>query len=445
MKLSRSQTLILITLLFIGAFANMDKSMIGLAVTAIARDFNLQPSQTGIILSIFYVSYIAVTLPGGWLVDRFGYRTFVLVSLAVLVVGSLLFGAVSGLLALAVVRLLVGFGQAGYTNGAPKIISDNFARNAQGSVQSQVVATAGVGGVLAYTVGAYFMGLNWRFSYFALAVLYVVAFLLMYFFVPEHQLTREEQAAKDSQPPVKLSDAWTNWNTVVLALALLFNNLVGVALINWLPSVLSANLGVSPGTELNLIMIGNSIVMAVATAFAGTLVSTRLVGREKPFMLVSSVASAVLLVAFIFSQSLGLIVVLLYFITVLTMFAFSGLLTLPYRLVEPRIIGSAFAVINIGAFVGGIVQGQLVGQLATAAGGSFVPAFIFLAGSITLAGLIPYLLREPHPSALAGPAPAHAGVHFVHGHLGPHFGLRPRGLSTSEVGDTQMPGAVRRG
>jgi hypothetical protein len=62
---------------------------------------------------------------------------------------------------------------------------------------------------------------------------------------------------------------------------------------------------------------------------------------------------------------IALTVALLYLITVLTMFAFTAILTLPYRLVAPRIIGSAFAVINVGAFVGGILQGQVVGQLAT--------------------------------------------------------------------------------
>lgn len=402
--MTRPQLLIIVTLLFIGSFANMDKSMIGLSVTAIARDFHLQPSQTGIILSVFYISFIAVTLPGGWLVDRYGYRMFVLISLAVLAVGSFLFGAVSGLVALALMRLFVGFGQAGYTNGAPKIISDNFPRDAQGRVQARVIATAGVGGVLAYTGGAFLISLNWRFAYVALGILYLVAFALMFVLVPEHKRTVEEQAARVAAPTVKISEAWTNWNTLILAIALLFNNLVGVALINWLPSVLSANMHVSAGTELDLIMIGNSVVMGVATAYAGTLVATHFVGREKIFMLVCSVISAVLLVLFISSRSLTLTVILLYLITVGTMFPFTALLSLPYRLVAPRIIGSAFAVINIGAFVGGILQGQIVGQLATKTGGSYTSAFIFLAVAIALAGIIPYLLHEP-PAGAAARAP----------------------------------------
>ena len=109
-NLSPSQLRVFMTLLFIGSFANMDKSLIGLSVTAIADDFNLTASQTGLIMSIFYVSFIAVTLPGGWIIDRFGYRKFVLTSLAILTVGSVLFGSVSGFLLIVLVRLLVGFG-----------------------------------------------------------------------------------------------------------------------------------------------------------------------------------------------------------------------------------------------------------------------------------------------------------------------------------------------
>lgn len=394
-KMTRQQTLVVFTLLFIGSFANMDKSMIGLAVTGIARDFHLRPSDTGVILSVFYISSLAVTVPGGWVVDRYGYRRFVLVALGLSAVGSLLFGAVSGLTALAVVRLLVGFGQAGYMTGSPKIISDNFDQAARGGVQAEVIATAGVGGVLAYTAGAFLVSLNWRLGYFALALLYAVAFALMLVFVPEPPDLAEQARSRSAAPQVRFSEAWKNWNTIVLAVALLFNNLVGVALVSWLPSVLAANMHVPLGTDLNLIMIGNSVVMGAAMVFAGRLIGTRFAGREKAFMLVCSACSAGLLVAFITAHQILLSVALLYLATALTVFAFTAILALPYRLVPARIIGSAFAVITMGAFVGGIAQGELVGQLASAAGGSFVPAFLFLAVAIMLAGLVPYLLREP--------------------------------------------------
>lgn len=411
-NLSPSQLRVFMTLLFIGSFANMDKSLIGLSVTAIADDFNLTASQTGLIMSIFYVSFIAVTLPGGWIIDRFGYRKFVLTSLAILTVGSVLFGSVSGFLLIVLVRLLVGFGQAGYTNGSPKIIATNFPAAIRGDIQSKVVATAGVGGVLAYTLGAYFVQSNWRVAYYVLGGLFFVAFLFMYFFVPEPVLTPEEVEAKRNAPKVKITDAWKNRNTVVLALALLFNNLVAVATINWMPSVFGT---LRDGewdtpTVINGMMIGNSIVMALAVAVAGSLVTKRFAGREKMFMLVNSVLSAVFILGLIYAPNLPFKLVALYLTTASLMFAFTSMLTLPYRLIPIRMIASAFAVINIGAFVGGIFQGTLVGTLTDAFDGSYAPAFMVLAGCSVLAGLVPYLLREPAPADAEPRLTASAGA-----------------------------------
>jgi hypothetical protein len=62
----------------------------------------------------------------------------------------------------------------------------------------------------------------------------------------------------------------------------------------------------------------------------GTLVSARFVGREKIFTLVCSVLSALPLVVFIHSRRMALTVIPLYLITLLTMFAFTAILTLPY-------------------------------------------------------------------------------------------------------------------
>ncbi|WP_066586085.1 MFS transporter [Cellulomonas timonensis] len=118
-------------------------------------------------------------------------------------------------------------------------------------------------------------------------------------------------------------------------------------------------------------MVGNSIVMALAVAVAGSLVTQRFAGREKLFMLVNSVLSAVFIVGLIYAPSLPLKLVALYLTTASLMFAFTSMLTLPYRLIPLRMIASAFAVINIGAFVGGIFQGTLVGTLTDAFDGSY--------------------------------------------------------------------------
>ena len=127
MKFTKNQWIVFIVVFFIGVFANLDKSMIGFTADNLISTYGFTKEQMGNLSSVFYVSFILVTIPGGWLVDRFGYKKFVIASLTVLMVFSFLFGNVSSLFAILFLRFMVGFGQAGYTNGAPKIISDNYA------------------------------------------------------------------------------------------------------------------------------------------------------------------------------------------------------------------------------------------------------------------------------------------------------------------------------
>lgn len=82
------------------------------------------------------------------------------------------------------------------------------------------------------------------------------------------------------------------------------------------------------------------------------------------------------------------------------MWAFGVILLLPYQSIPIRIIGSAFAVINIGAFIGGILQGYGIGIIVKASGGYFV-AFVVMAVFLLLHGLVPFLLDGKNPNAEA--------------------------------------------
>lgn len=392
MKLSAQQKKIFLTLLFIGTFANMDKSMIGLTVLQIGNDFDLLPSQTSIILSVFYISFIAITLPGGWFVDRFGYKKFTVAALTVLTLFTFVFSLPSSLALLAFLRLMVGFGQAGYTTGSPKIISENFTKEQSGTVLSIVLATAGVGGVLAYSLGSALININWRMAYWVLTALFLVALLMMIFFVPE------KKQEKSNAPKVSFVAGWKSRNTLVLALGMLFNNLVAVALLSWLPSVLTANFGMTTG-QISLILIGNSVIMAISIAGAGILVNKYFAGKEKLFILTTSICTGVALIIFISSSNMTLTIILLYLITILSMAAFTGFLGLPYKVISMSIIGSSFAVINIGAFIGGIISPLIIGNLVTAAGGSFYTGYIAMAVAIVISGLSPLLLGKSEQTA----------------------------------------------
>ena len=394
MKFTKKEWLVFGIVCLIGIFANLDKSMIGFTADKLISSYGFTKAEMGNLSSVFYVSFILVTIPGGWLVDRFGYKKFVVVSLSILTVFSFLFGNVSGLFSILLLRFLVGFGQAGYTNGAPKIISDNFAPEQCAKVQSIVIATAGIGGILASTVGQSIINVNWHYAYYMLAAGYLVALVLVAIFLKDKKVANTGVKEK-AQPAEKVGffDAWKNKNTLLLAIAVLFSNLVGVAMMFWLPNVFHVNFNIENSSMLSTIMVGFYIVMTIATAISGSVVTKYFKGKEQKFIFWLSIITAICIVVFIAAPIYQVAIAALYVSDFTMMLAFSALLSIPYQIVPRKIIGSAFAVLNIGAFVGGIISPQLVSAFAQA--DSYFFSFIVLAICMVISGAATLLVKKP--------------------------------------------------
>ena len=394
MKFTKKEWIVFGIVCLIGIFANLDKSMIGFTADKLISTYGFTKAEMGNLSSVFYVSFILVTIPGGWLVDRFGYKKFVVVSLSILTVFSFLFGNVSGLFSILLLRFLVGFGQAGYTNGAPKIISDNFAPEQCAKVQSIVIATAGIGGILASTVGQSIINVNWHYAYYMLAAGYLVALVLVVIFLKDKKVANTGVKEK-AQPAEKVGffDAWKNKNTLLLAIAVLFSNLVGVAMMFWLPNVFHVNFDIQNSSMLSTIMVGFYIVMTIATAISGSVITKYFKGKEQKFIFWLSIITAICIVIFIAAPVYQVAIAALYVSDFTMMLAFSALLSIPYQLVPRKMIGSSFAVLNIGAFVGGIVSPQLVSAFAQA--NSYFFSFIVLAVCMVISGGAALLVKKP--------------------------------------------------
>lgn len=189
----------------------------------------------------------------------------------------------------------------------------------------------------------------------------------------------------------------------MLAFTLLLNNLVGVAMLNWLASMYRAEFAEElSGSQWTfvIIMVGYGLSLLIATYTGADIIKNKFPGKEKYFMLVCSVIGAALLVAAVMIPNLWGSAVAMWLSNLFIMWAFAAILALLYRLIPVRIIGSAFAVINIGAFVGGILQGYGIGAIVEASGGTYVTAFIVLAVILVISGLVPFLLKEMDPATL---------------------------------------------
>ena len=367
----------------------MDKSMISTAIIPIAQQFNLDAGQTGLIMSFFFLGYSLMQIPGGWLADKIGAKRVLMLSLLIISFFSFAFGMVSGLMLFICIRFFAGLGHGGYPPSVSKAIADNFPQEKRTFVQSLILSTSGIGGILAFTLGANLVAKNWHYAYLALGTLFLLSFILVWRFVPNVQPTK---AVKPSEK-ISFLTMLKNRNIFVLFLAMLLLNFLLYGNMSWLPSYISTKFQLDISTT-GLILACNAIFQTLATIFAGSLLSKLFLGREKIFLLTATFVSAALVFAFVSSNNIMLSIVFLVLISMISISAFTAIFTWPHKIMDPAIIGSSIGIINTGGTLGGFLAPMVLGYLIKLSGGSFTLAFLFMAGASVLCGLSALLVKK---------------------------------------------------
>src|SRR5205823_7313613 len=104
-----------VALLFSAAVINfIDRGSISVALPLIASELNFSPSTQGMLLSAFFWSYALMQIPMGWAVDRFDAKWVYAGAFALWSVACGLTGFAGSLIALAVVRMILGIGESAY-------------------------------------------------------------------------------------------------------------------------------------------------------------------------------------------------------------------------------------------------------------------------------------------------------------------------------------------
>ncbi|MDA9471208.1 MFS transporter [Enterococcus sp. 5H] len=362
----------------------MDKNMISTAVLPIAKEFNLDAGQTGMIMSFFFLGYSLMQIPGGWLADKIGAKKVLMLSLAIISVFSFAFGTVSSLMLFMAIRFFAGIGHGGYPPSCSKSIADNFPQERRTFIQSLILSTSGIGGILAFTLGTNLINANWRYGYLALGTLFAGALVLVAIFVPNN--AENKKVSRNHVSPIKFSQVITNRNVLVLFVAMLLLNFLLYGNMSWLPSYLAQKFSIDLKT-IGYLLAVNAIFQTIATMFAGVLLSKLFLGKERMFILGATILSAVLIVAFVLSNNLVLSMICLIAVSMVSVNAFTAIFTWPHKIMDPSIIGSSIGIINTGGTLGGFLAPLILGQLIKAAGGSFTLAFSFMAVAGLLCGL----------------------------------------------------------
>ena len=186
-KKKKNNVMLIFSIMLGYALTYMDKNMIATAIIPMEGELGLNASQSGLLMSMFFIGYTLMQFPSGWLSDKIGPKKVLLISIGTILIATIFFGFVSTLVLLMVIRLISGLGHAGVPTSSAKVVANNIQPKQKMFVQSLILSTSGIGGILAFTLGSTLINMNWRYAYYGLAILYAVSILMILFFFPKEK------------------------------------------------------------------------------------------------------------------------------------------------------------------------------------------------------------------------------------------------------------------
>jgi MFS family permease len=381
----------------------IDRTAISIALASIGKDFHLNPSVMGVVLSTFFFGYALMQLPGGWLADKFGSKKVIIISLLVWSIFTVLTGLVWSLTSLLLIRFLFGIGEGAFPCASLKGVAEHFPRAERPKMTAGLLSSNYTGSAMAPMVVApllFYVG--WRHMFGVIGIAGIL-FVLVYWYsvqpvkAGEPQEVRGEKAAPRREVDLKLLlQMPLMWQ---LALGWFGLSLVNKGLDTWMPTYLLTV------RHLNLKALGiltplPFVAAAISTAIGGWVMDRFFDGREK-YLLTGSALLTAFFLYFMYTAETAIRVIgfqcLVYFFK---SFVLAASMALPAKLLPGKIVGSASGMINLGGQSAGFVAPVVIGFLVSFFGGSYDAAFWFLIGAACLSALASLTIRKGRPVCL---------------------------------------------
>ena len=190
-------------------------------VKTLEQAFHVNAFQLGLLSSAFFVAYVAMQIPVGALIDRYGPRKLFVIAVFLCAIGCIVFGTTHSFEMLYVGRFLIGFGGAFSFIGTLTLVrhwfpAKHFAVLA-GATQGLGMAGAYIGGA---PISEVFHALGWRETLIYTAILFIGLLILIILFVKDHpkehaeyhrnQPKRQISIIQDLMTVLKNKQTWLN-------------------------------------------------------------------------------------------------------------------------------------------------------------------------------------------------------------------------------------------
>lgn len=372
----------------------IDRTVINFALPDIGSDLGLDHTQQGLLISVFFLAYAIVQVPGGLLADRYG-------ALKVGTIGLIAWSVFTGLTAVAWsftvllgVRFLFGLVQGVFPAAAIKALSERSEpeqrTTATGWTNSSnavgILAAAIISGILLPTVG-------WRVMFALISVLGVAVIFAWRRWMPEplpQDMTLvDEKAEAADRRAVLFSPALLGYAAIFFGYDVLVWGVTA-----WTPTFLHEERGLS----LTLVAIAAvpSTLAAAAGVVLGARLSDRLGGRPRVIVVPAMTFTAIMLFVLPRMQPFPLFVLVGTVMSLAAGMAFMPAFSVPLRALHSAYMGAASGVIIFGGQLAGVLSPLIFGVVTDHV--SYTTAFETMAVgpllSIVAALLVPQTAPE---------------------------------------------------
>jgi MFS family permease len=413
--MTNRRVLIFVLMFFLATINYVDRVVLSVSATPIAKEFDITPVQLGYLFSSFLWLYVICLVPMGMIVDKFGTRAINAAGIGLWSIATALTGFAPGLSTLIASRVLMGVGESTTYPAAGRVIREwipmreralfaaifnsgaYFGPAVGGLVLTWLVATAG-----------------WRAAFFvcsAIGFVWLGAWLI-WFRLPEQAswLSNEERAmilhergdksVQAAAPSLGIGKLLASSSMLGLMLTQGCAVYTQYLFLTWLPNYLQAERGMSmlkSGALMALPFLGAVILTTLIGKLSDTLLTEETIrtgGRRRMAALSMLAGSLILLTPLVGN---------VYVILLLIMIALSGVastVAMNIALVSDLLRSSADAgratgLLILGGNVFGILAPIVTGYVIQATG-NFDYAFV-VAGSLLVVGSLAVfsLARKP--------------------------------------------------
>ena len=375
----------------------MDRVNISVAIIPMAKDLGWDPARQGVVLSAFFVGYLATQILGGRLADRFGGK--IVLGLGVLFWSAFTFitpiAAFFGFTALLLARIGMGFGEGITFPSIYSLFGRALPQLERSRAVGVVFSAIPLGSVFALLATPWIViHYGWPAAFYSFGAVGAVWWFFWHTRIDASALQRAGEPVEAAPPPLPWSSLLRSKPVWAIIVCHFCNNWGGYVLLAWMPTYITQGLGVDYA-NVGLFAMIPSLASFLFLNVSGV-VTDRLIARggdvtriRKTMQTIGFGGSALTLMFVGYVQDVTMAIALMTLGSVIGAFASSGF-AVNHLDIAPRQAGVVMGLSNTAGTIPGIIGVTISGFILDWTG-SWTLVFQVAAG-VYLVGLLFYLV-----------------------------------------------------